>query len=66
MSAKNKAHVFWIFPAALLASWVAVRGLAASPTTIAAAMPAATSSEVADASLRKLIGDFADAARGQR
>jgi hypothetical protein len=59
MSAKNKARVVWIFPIALLASWMAVRGLAASPDVAATAR----GSEIADASLRRLIGGFADAAR---
>ena len=59
MSANNKARILWIFPVVLLASWVAVRGLAASPDASASA----SNAEVADPSLRRLIGGFADAAR---
>ena len=65
MSAKNKARVVWIFPVALLASWLVVRSLAASPD-LSSATTFASGSEVKDASLRKLIGGFADAARSRQ
>jgi hypothetical protein len=63
-----KAHYIWILPAALVASWLAVRSLAAFPApeledpelTMASA-----TNEIADPALTALISRFAAAARSQ-
>jgi hypothetical protein len=71
MSAKSKAGIVWTLPVVLIVSWLAVRGLAASPPPTARALSASPSSlvvadrDVADPSLRRLIARFADAARAR-
>jgi hypothetical protein len=75
MSATSKARVLWIYPSILLASWLVVRVLAASPaesvkpratepSPYQPSVVASTSSdEIRDDSLRELIARFAEAAR---
>jgi hypothetical protein len=66
MSAKSKTRMVWMFPAILIASWLTVKGLAASAQTPAAATAlASTDGEIGDPSLRGLIARFAVAARAQ-
>jgi hypothetical protein len=71
-----KARLFWIIPALLVASWIAVRSLAASPARDQQArgawgtlndppVPLASlSREVRDPALTRFIGGFAAQARG--
>jgi hypothetical protein len=70
MSAKNKTRLFWILPGALVASWLTVQTLSASPGSSPAPLPAASVVTIDpgpnDASLQHLIGQFADSARAQR
>lgn len=68
MSAKMR--ILWIYPAIVVASWLAVRSLGASPEQTAPAddPPAPLTElraapEVKDLSLARLIGRFAMAAR---
>jgi hypothetical protein len=68
MSATIKARIIWIYPAVLIASWLAVRALAASPE--AALSPAAVftsaGAEIRDPSLKQLIARFAAVARASQ
>jgi hypothetical protein len=67
MSAKNKVRLVWSFPAVLLASWLAVRTLAASPDSPPAkASFCSAGTELSDPSLHRLIGRFAEEARDQQ
>ena len=66
MSVKTR-HV-WIVPAVLVASWLAVRSLAAFPANELEdpqLSPAATAHEIADPALTALISRFAAQARSQ-
>jgi hypothetical protein len=82
MPAKIKARMIWCVPVVVVASWLAVRALDASP---AAAFPPTAplavsqnesssdefgdefgDNEIGDPSLRAFIGQFADAARSER
>ena len=61
-----KARILWIYPAILVASWLVVRSLAASPEEALDDPPApvtAMQTEVRDVSLARLIARFAGAAR---
>ena len=56
--------MIWCIPAVVLASWLVVRALGASPAPFApAATMVVSDNEIGDPSLRALIGRFADAAR---
>jgi hypothetical protein len=67
-----KSRIIWIYPAILVASWLAMRTLAASPeqglddppAPLASARPQGL--EIRDAALERLIGHFAAAARSSR
>lgn len=63
-----KARYVWIIPAALLASWLAVRSLAAYPAYEMEdpQLSMASAGEIADPALRGLISHFAAEAREQR
>jgi hypothetical protein len=64
-----KARMFWIYPAILVASWLAVRSLAASPQLAPEDPPAPLTlvqPELKDTSLARLIGRFAEVARAER
>ena len=64
-----KARIFWIYPAILVASWLVVRSLAASPDEALGDPPVpvtATQTEVRDVSLARLIARFAEVARASR
>jgi hypothetical protein len=61
MSAKARNNLIWSLPVVVMASWLAVRALGAS----AAPSLAVADSEIADSSLRAMIGRFADAARAR-
>jgi hypothetical protein len=64
-----KTRPFWIVPAVVVASWLAVRSLAALPayeledprTPMASALP-----EIPDPALAQLIGQFGAQARARR
>jgi hypothetical protein len=70
-----RARLLWVIPALLVASWLAVRSLAASPAHDRGAEPhreglgdppvpfAALSREIRDPALARLIGGFAADAR---
>ena len=66
-----KARLFWIIPALLVASWLAVRSLAASPARNQGDLGAppvpfaslAQARQVRDPALARFIGGFAAAAR---
>jgi hypothetical protein len=65
MSAKNR--VFWIFPAVVVASWLAVRALAALPAYGLEDPPLADSNpKIADPVLAEMISRFATEARAHR
>jgi hypothetical protein len=70
MSAKTR--YVWIIPAALLASWLVVRSLAAYPAyemedpQLSMVSARVSAREIADPALTGLIRHFADQARGQR
>lgn len=66
MSVKNKVRLVWTFPAVLLASWLAVRTLAASPEPVPATKASAVNAELSDPSLHRLIGRFAEEARDRQ
>ena len=67
-----KARYVWIIPAVLLASWLAVRSLAAYPAyemedpQLSMVSMRVSAREIADPALRGLISHFAAEARGQR
>ena len=69
-----KARLLWVIPALLIASWLAVRSLAASPAQQdrdawgdpPGPFAAVVSSEVHDPALAKLISGFAAEARRTR
>lgn len=63
-----KARYVWIIPAVLLASWLAVRSLAAYPAYEMEdpQLSMVSAREIADPALTGLIRHFADQARGQR
>jgi hypothetical protein len=58
--------MIWSIPVVVIASWLAVRALGASPVpSNAAPALAVTGAEIGDASLRSMIGRFAEAARAR-
>jgi len=63
-----KARYVWIIPAALVASWLAVRSLAAYPAYEMEdpQLSMVSAREIADPALTGLISHFAAQARGQR
>lgn len=63
-----KARYVWIIPAVLLASWLAVRSLAAYPAYEMEdpQLSMVSAREIADPALTGLIRHFAAQARGQR
>ncbi len=63
-----KARYVWIVPAVLVASWLAVRSLAAYPAYEMEdpQLTLVSSQEIADPALTGLISHFAAEARGQR
>jgi hypothetical protein len=63
-----KARYVWIVPAVLVASWLAVRSLAAYPAYEMEdpQLTLVSSQEIADPALKGLIAHFAADARGQR
>jgi DNA-binding transcriptional LysR family regulator len=63
-----KARYVWIVPAVLVASWLAVRSLAAYPAYEMEdpQLTLVSSQEIADPALRGLISHFAAEAREQR
>jgi hypothetical protein len=69
MSAKTR--LLWVYPAIFLASWLAVRTLAASPATGLDDPPAPLASaigasrEIKDPALETFIGRLADVARSR-
>jgi len=71
VSMSATARHLWVIPALLIASWLAVRSLSASPARDHDAWgdppgPFAVSSEVNDPALAKLISGFAADARRAR
>jgi len=63
-----KARHVWIVPAVLVASWLAVRSLAAYPAYEMEdpQLTLVSSQEIVDPALKGLIAHFAADARGQR
>jgi hypothetical protein len=64
-----KARILWIYPAIVVASWLVVRSLAASPDAPLDDPPVSmttTQTEVRDVSLARLIARFAEVARADR
>jgi hypothetical protein len=65
-----KTRLLWVFPAVLVASWLAVRSLAASsPEVVMDDPPLSLGSqarELPDPALGRMIGHFADVARAAR
>ena len=59
-----KARYVWIVPAVLVASWLAVRSLAANPAyEEEPPLSLVSTHEIADPALKVLIAHFADEAR---
>jgi hypothetical protein len=65
MSAQARTKVFWSIPIVVLASWLAVRAIAASPVPTTPTAIAVIDPEIGDPSLRSMIGRFAEAARAR-
>ena len=64
-----KARILWIYPVIVVASWLVVRSLAASPDAPLDDPPAPVvtmQTEVRDVSLARLIARFAEVARADR
>jgi DNA-binding transcriptional LysR family regulator len=67
MPMSAKARYVWIVPTVLVASWLAVRSLAAYPAyEDEPQLSLVSSREIADPALKGLIAHFAAEARGQR
>jgi len=65
-----KMRILWIYPAILLASWLAVRSIAASPEAlddppVPLASARRASSEIRDPALQRFIGHLAAVARSR-
>jgi len=67
MTMSVKARYVWIVPAALVASWLAVRSLAANPAyeMDEPQLSMVSAHEIVDPALKGLISHFAAEARGR-